>query len=53
MTRAGGRAVLNARRAFEDAYCDERTLPLFDEVFEQVREPRSLGSAPTSGSRRA
>jgi glycosyltransferase involved in cell wall biosynthesis len=41
----------NARRAFEDAYCDERTLPLFDEVFEQVREPRSLGSTPASGSR--
>ena len=43
----------NARRAFEDAYCDERTLPLFDGVFEQVREPRWLGSAPASGSRRA
>ena len=42
----------NARRAFEDAYCDEQTLPLFDEVFEQMREPRPLRSAPT-GSRRA
>ena len=35
---------LNARRAFEDAYCDERTLPLFDELFEHLREPRRLGS---------
>jgi colanic acid biosynthesis glycosyl transferase WcaI len=41
----------NARRAFEDAYCDERTLPLFDEVFEHVREPRSLGSSPTDARR--
>ena len=38
----------NARRAFEDAYCDERTLPLFDELFERVREPRPLSSARTT-----
>jgi len=34
----------NARRAFEDAYCDERTLPLFDEIFQHLREPRPLWS---------
>jgi colanic acid biosynthesis glycosyl transferase WcaI len=42
---------LNARRAFEDAYCDERTLPLLDEVFDHLREPRPLGSIRT-GPRR-
>jgi len=41
----------NARRAFEDAYCDERTLPLFDELFEHLREPRPLWSMRTSRDR--
>jgi len=41
----------NARRAFEDAYCDERTLPLFDELFQHLREPRSLWSVRTDRGR--
>ncbi|MDP9302353.1 MAG: glycosyltransferase family 4 protein [Actinomycetota bacterium] len=41
----------NARRAFEDAYCDERTLPLFDEVFDHLSEPRPLGSVRTDQRR--
>ena len=43
---------LNARRAFEEAYCDERTLPLFDEVFDHLREPRPLGSLRTANGER-
>jgi colanic acid biosynthesis glycosyl transferase WcaI len=31
----------NARRAFEDAYCDERTLPLFDELLDGLAAARS------------
>ncbi len=42
---------LNARRAFEDAYCDERTLPLFDELFDHLGEPRPLRSARSSPDR--
>jgi len=41
----------NARRAFEDAYCDERTLPLFDELFQHLREPRPLWSVRTDRGR--
>jgi hypothetical protein len=45
----GAELSRNARRAFEDAYCDERTLPLFDELFQHLREPRRLVRADGSG----
>lgn len=31
-----------ARKAFEEAYCDQQTLPIFDAVFEEFLESRSV-----------
>jgi glycosyltransferase involved in cell wall biosynthesis len=32
-----------SRRAFEEAYCDEKTLPKFDAIFERLMAPRDTG----------
>jgi glycosyltransferase involved in cell wall biosynthesis len=41
---------LNARRAFEDAYCDARTLPQFDGLLGRMTNGADIGSRAQTGA---